>query len=84
MSHEPSGLKDLAGNAVPYFSMEPTNLTLPALSVADTRVEEGPSATLDFAVTLDAAPAGAVTVDYATADGTAVAGEDYTAASGTL
>ena len=35
--------------------MEATNLTLPALSVADTRVEEGPNATLGFAVRLDAA-----------------------------
>ena len=82
--HEPSGLADAAGNAVAFFSMEATNLTLPAVSVADARVEEGPNATLDFAVTLDAAPAGAVTVDYATADGTAKAGEDYTATSGTL
>ena len=78
-------LRDAAGNAVARFSgLAAENLTLPALSVADARVEEGASATLDFAVTLDAAPAGAVTVDYATADGSARAGEDYTAASGTL
>ena len=74
MNHEPSGLQDAAGNAVPYFSMEATNRTLPAASVADARVEEGLNATLDFAVTLSAAPATAVTVDYATADGTATAG----------
>ena len=84
VNHEPSGLQDAAGNAVPYFSMEATNRTLPAASVADARVEEGLNATLDFAVTLSAAPATAVTVDYATADGTATAGEDYEAASGTL
>ena len=78
-------LKDAAGNAVARFSgLAAENLTLPALAVADARVEEGANATLDFAVTLDAAPAGAVTVDYATADGSARAGEDYTAASGTL
>ena len=47
-------------------------------------MEEGPDATLDFAVTLDRPPSGTVTVDYATADGTATAGEDYTATSGTL
>ena len=35
-------------------------------------------------MTLDRARHAAVTVDYATEDGTAVAGEDYTAASGTL
>ena len=55
-----------------------------ALSVADARVEEEAGATLDFAVTLDRARHVPVTVDYATSNGTATAGEDYTAASGTL
>ena len=55
-----------------------------ALSVADAKAREGTGATLDFAVTLDRAATGTVTVDYATADGTATAGADYTAASGTL
>ena len=54
----------------------------PALSVADATAAEG--ATASFAVTLDRAATAAVTVDYATADGTATVGEDYTAASGTL
>ena len=56
----------------------------PMLSVADARAKEGPGAKLKFAVTLDRAGAAPVTVDWATADGTATAGEDYTAASGTL
>ena len=57
----------------------------PGLSVADARVEEGAGASVDFEVRLDRATASqTVTVDYATADGTARAGEDYTAASGTL
>ena len=56
----------------------------PGLSVADAQVQEGPGASLAFAVTLDRAPSGTVTVDYATSDGTATAGEDYTAASGML
>ena len=56
----------------------------PALSVADARAEEGTDATLDFAVTLVPARTAAVTVEYATADGTATAGSDYTATSGTL
>ena len=47
-------------------------------------MQEGPNATLAFAVTLSRAPSGTVTVDYATADGTATAGSDYTATSGTL
>ena len=60
-------------------------LAAPAVSVADARVrEETTGAVLAFAVTLDKAAAGAVTVDYATSDGTATAGADYTATSGTL
>ena len=55
-----------------------------ALSVADARVDEGPGALLAFQVTLNRAASGSVTVDYATGDGTATAGADYTAASGTL
>ena len=55
-----------------------------ALSVADARVDEAPGALLAFAVTLNRAAGAPVTVDYATADGTATAGADYTAASGTL
>ena len=35
-------------------------------------------------MTLDEAASGTVTVDYAMADGSAEAGDDYTAASGTL
>ena len=59
---------------------------LPTLSVANAKVVEGDSGTQDlaFTVTLSAAAAGPVTVVYRTADGTATAGADYTAASGTL
>ena len=56
----------------------------PALSVADARATEAPGARVDFAVTMGRASASTVTVDYATADGTATAGSDYTATSGTL
>ena len=56
----------------------------PALNVADARAVEGEDATLDFVVTLSRAASGTVSVDYATADGSATAGEDYTATSGTL
>ena len=54
----------------------------PALAVADASADEGGA--LSFAVTLDAAASGTVTVDWATSDGTATAGQDYTAGSGTL
>ncbi len=55
-----------------------------ALSVADARAEEGIDETIDFAVTLSRAASGTVAVAYATADGTATAGEDYTARKGQL
>ena len=54
------------------------------IRVEDARAKEGKDASLDFAVTLSRAASGPVSVDYATADGTAAAGADYTAASGTL
>ena len=56
----------------------------PGLSVADARAYEAAGATVDFAVTLGRASQHTVTVDYATSDGTAEAGSDYEAASGTL
>ena len=60
----------------------PTARGTPALSVADASAPEG--GTLAFAVTLDPAAPGAVSVDWATSDGSAKAGSDYTAGSGTL
>ena len=56
--------------------------TLPSLTVADAPAAEGGSAV--FTVSLSSASGSDVSVDYATADGTATAGEDYAAASGTL
>jgi aryl-phospho-beta-D-glucosidase BglC (GH1 family) len=58
----------------------------PALSAADARVGEGDAGMtfLDFEVTLSQPSASDVTVAYATADGTARAGQDYTASAGTL
>ena len=54
------------------------------IAVADAHVEEDAGAVLAFAVTLSRAASGTLTVDYATSDGSAQAGVDYTAASGTL
>ena len=56
----------------------------PLLRVANATVREGPQAQLSFDVSLDRAAAVTVTVDYATSDGTATAGADYTATSDTL
>ena len=55
-----------------------------ALTVADARAEEGTDDTLDFAVSLSRAASRPVRVAYATADGTARAGADYTRTRGTL
>ena len=54
------------------------------VSVADARVREAAGATLDFAVSLSRAASGTVAVAYATADGSARAGSDYTARKGQL
>ncbi|HXI31003.1 MAG TPA: Ig-like domain repeat protein, partial [Vicinamibacterales bacterium] len=58
----------------------------PSLVVADTSAAEGNSGTspLSFTVTLSSAVDVPVMVDYATADGSALAGTDYAYASGTL
>jgi len=57
-----------------------------AVSVQNAWITEGNSGTkvLKFYVSLPYATTNTVTVDYATSDGTATAGADYTAASGTL
>jgi len=61
-------------------------VTPPTLSVAAASVIEGNAGTsnLVFTVTLSAASANSVTVNYGTTDGTARAGSDYTATNGVL
>ena len=56
----------------------------PLILVANARVREGPGAMLAFKVTLDRASVEVATVDWETLDGSAKAGEDYVADSGTL
>ncbi len=56
----------------------------PGFSVADARAKEAAHATVDFAVSLSRPWRQPVTVAYATSDGAATAGHDYTATSGTL
>ena len=80
----------LASVEEPYSVGSPSTLTFnvterdAALDVHDARVSEGPGATLAFAVTLDRTRDREVRVKYATSDGTATQGEDYTGVSGTL
>ena len=69
------------------FSVQSCKALVPRLSVADVSIHEAhdehPS-TAVFTVTLTTPAATAVTVNYQTADGTATAGLDYVANSGTL
>jgi hypothetical protein len=60
--------------------------TMPAITVSSPAAISPAigGAAIVFTVSLDFAASATVTVDYATADGTAVAGTDYTATSGTL
>ena len=55
-----------------------------SITVQDARAIEGVDEIISFEVTLSAAASEPVTVDWSTADGTATAGEDYVASSGTL
>ena len=54
------------------------------LSISDVATTEGEGATLTFTVTAENDTVDKYTVSYATSDGTATAGEDYTATSGVL
>src|SRR5262249_50667365 len=60
--------------------------SLPSLMIGDVALTEGNSGTTDaiFTVSLSAASDQAVTVNYATANGTAATGRDYAARSRTL
>ena len=67
------GTVDVDPNALPELSFQPINITVD---------EDGSQAALS--VELSQASTDTVTVDYATSDGSALAGDDYTATSGTL
>ena len=54
------------------------------LSISDAATTEGEGATLIFTITAENDTVNKYTVSYATSDGTATAGEDYTATSGVL
>ena len=66
------------------FDLEPVHVS-PAISIGNDRVLEGNNgAMLEFPVTLDQAADDDVTVSYATSNGTAKAGKDYVAKSGSV
>ena len=79
-------LEDVWGNAAPGFSARAVrnDSPEPGLSIDDVTVVDEGAGTAEFTVALDVASGETVTVEYATSDGTALAGSDYTAASGTL
>ena len=62
------------------------NNSPPSISITDVTLPEGDvgATNATFVVTLSVPATGTVTVNYTTSNGTAVAGSDYTATSGTL
>jgi len=62
------------------------DFTLPSISINDVSVAEGNTGTTNavFTVTLSPASGQTVTLNYSTANGSATAGSDYVATSGTL
>jgi hypothetical protein len=80
-----SGADD--GLAIDDFSVTTTGSATPALAINDVSAAEGNSGTTAFTFGFglsQPAGAGGVTIQYATANGTATAGSDYVAASGTV
>ncbi|WP_370499630.1 Calx-beta domain-containing protein [Mycolicibacterium sp. jd] len=73
-------------NGVPAGGQGPAPVVLPKVAIADASVTESDSGTKNmvFVVTLDKAPATPVSIAYATSNGTATAGSDFTATSGVL
>ena len=61
----------------------PTETSIPSLSIANTQVIDDIS-TVDIGLSLSATSAETVIVQFATEDGSAIAGADYTAQTGTL
>ena len=89
--HPPQRTLLAVGAASPRPSAPPIEIggferSSPALAVADLAVPEGNTgtSTASFSVVLAPTATGPVTVAFATANGTATAGSDYVAASGTL
>ena len=80
---------DVAGSGAPMnFSVNGGTPapSLPGLSIADATITEGDagSAMMNFTISLSAASSLPVSVQFATADGTARAGQDYQALTGSL
>jgi probable HAF family extracellular repeat protein len=70
----------------PADSSEPPPPVVPSVSINDVTNAEGRNGirSFTFTVSLSTATTGVVSVNFATANGSAIAGEDYNALSGTL
>jgi chitinase len=86
LSNPTGGATIKTGSATGTIANDDAAQTLPSISISNASKAEGNSGTsnMTFTVTLSSASTSPVTVKYATSDGTAAAGADYTAASGTL
>ncbi len=73
----------LSGDGTATVTIVPQGSTVPLLSIANASAPSK-SGSVNVPVTLNPAASGVVTVGYATSDGTAQAGANYTATSGTL
>ena len=82
----PSGAKLGTATATGTITNDDAVVVAPTVSIANASKAEGNSGTsnLEFTVTLSKAATSPVTVKYATSNGTATAGQDYTAATGTI
>ena len=81
-----SGGAGLAGTAT-ILDDDAGGGAVPVVSITDVEVMESNttfSANMEFVLTLSAPSTSAVTVSYQTVNGTATAGQDYTAATGTV
>ena len=76
----------LDGQGAGTISNDDTTTTLPSVSINDVSVAEGNSGTTNafFTVSLSAASGPIVTINYNTTNGSATAGSDYLATSGSL
>ena len=82
LTHEASG-GGYGGVEAPTVTVDVIDLKLPTLQGDDVRAEEA-EGVVRFGVRLSSASRTPVTIEYATADGTAAAAQDYQAGTGTL
>ena len=84
----PTGLTIARGTAIGTITNDDVVavVTAPTVSLADASVTEGNGGTVNlaFTATLSKASTTAITVNYATSNGTATASQDYTARTGTI